>query len=60
MAGIGARRTAFQRCPEERHLMKVRTSLKSLKRKPGSTIVRRHGRTYIINKIHPRHKARQG
>ena len=40
--------------------MKVRSSLKSLKRKPGSTVVRRHGRTYVINKVHPRHKARQG
>jgi large subunit ribosomal protein L36 len=43
-----------------RHPMKVRSSLKSLKRKPGSTIVRRHGATYVINKVHPRHKARQG
>jgi large subunit ribosomal protein L36 len=40
--------------------MKVRSSLKSLKRKPGSTIVRRQGRTYVINKLHPRNKARQG
>jgi ribosomal protein L36 len=40
--------------------MKVRSSLKSLKRKPGATIVRRHGTTYVINKLHPRWKARQG
>jgi large subunit ribosomal protein L36 len=40
--------------------MKVRTSLRSLKGKPGSTVVRRHGRTLIINKRHPRWKARQG
>jgi large subunit ribosomal protein L36 len=40
--------------------MKVRSSLKSLKRKPGSTIVRRHGRIYVMNKVHPRHKTRQG
>jgi large subunit ribosomal protein L36 len=40
--------------------MKVRSSLKSLKRKPGSTVVRRHGRTHVINRLHPRWKARQG
>jgi ribosomal protein L36 len=40
--------------------MKVRNSLKSLKHKPGATVVRRHGRTYVINKLHPRWKARQG
>ena len=40
--------------------MKVRNSLKSLKRKPGSTVVRRRGRTFIINKRNPRWKARQG
>lgn len=40
--------------------MKVRSSLKSLKRKPGAMVVRRHGTTYVINKAHPRWKARQG
>jgi large subunit ribosomal protein L36 len=40
--------------------MKVRSSLKSLKRKPGAVVVRRHGRTYVTNKLHPRWKARQG
>jgi large subunit ribosomal protein L36 len=40
--------------------MKVRNSLRSLKDKPGSTVVRRHGRTFVINKLHPRWKARQG
>ncbi len=40
--------------------MKVRSSLKSLKSKPGAVIVRRHGTTYVSNKVHPRHKARQG
>lgn len=39
--------------------MKVRSSLKSLKLKPGATVVRRHGKTYVINKLHPRWKARQ-
>jgi large subunit ribosomal protein L36 len=40
--------------------MKVRNSLKSLKSKPGAKVVRRHGRAYVINKLHPRWKARQG
>jgi large subunit ribosomal protein L36 len=40
--------------------MKVRNSLRSLKDKPGSTVVRRHGRTVVVNKLHPRWKARQG
>ena len=40
--------------------MKVRSSLKSLKAKEGSVVVRRRGKTYIVNKNHPRWKARQG
>jgi len=40
--------------------MKVRASLKSLKDKPGSKVVRRRGRTYVINKTNPRWKGRQG
>ncbi|HEY4377836.1 MAG TPA: type B 50S ribosomal protein L36 [Acidimicrobiales bacterium] len=40
--------------------MKVRSSLKSLRNKPGSVVVRRHGTTYVINKKNPRIKARQG
>lgn len=40
--------------------MKVRNSLKSLKDKPGAVVVRRRGTTYVINKLHPRWKARQG
>jgi large subunit ribosomal protein L36 len=40
--------------------MKVRNSLKSFKNKPGAIVVRRHGRTVIVNKLHPRWKARQG
>jgi large subunit ribosomal protein L36 len=40
--------------------MKVRNSLKSLKDKDGSIVVRRRGRTFIVNKLHPRWKARQG
>ena len=28
--------------------------------RPGSIVVRRHGRTFVVNKKHPRQKARQG
>jgi large subunit ribosomal protein L36 len=41
--------------------MKVRNSLKSLLgRHRGNRLVRRKGRVYIINKLAPRYKARQG
>ncbi|MFI7191001.1 type B 50S ribosomal protein L36 [Nocardia nova] len=40
--------------------MKVRNSLRSLKGKPGAQVVRRRGKTYVINKKEPRFKARQG
>ena len=40
--------------------MKVRNSLKTMKKMPGSKVVRRHGRTYVINTINPRFKTRQG
>ncbi|MBZ2198311.1 type B 50S ribosomal protein L36 [Occultella gossypii] len=40
--------------------MKVRASLRSLKNKEGSIVVRRRGRTYVINKRNPRWKGRQG
>ncbi|WP_291039849.1 type B 50S ribosomal protein L36 [Herbiconiux sp.] len=40
--------------------MKVRNSLKSMKSMPGAQIVRRRGRTFVINKLNPRFKARQG
>ena len=40
--------------------MKVRASLRALKQKPGSKVVRRHGRTLVINKRNPKWKARQG
>jgi len=39
--------------------MKARASLRSLKDKPGSQVVRRRGRTFVINKTNPRYKARQ-
>lgn len=40
--------------------MKVRASLKSLKNKDGSQVVRRHGKVVVINKRNPRHKGVQG
>ncbi|HCG56140.1 MULTISPECIES: type B 50S ribosomal protein L36 [Brevibacterium] len=40
--------------------MKVRNSLRSIKKQPGSQVVRRRGRVYVINKLNPRFKARQG
>ena len=40
--------------------MKVRRSLRSLNSQPGSQVVRRRGRVYVINKKNPRFKARQG
>lgn len=40
--------------------MKVRNSIKSMKNQPGSQVVRRRGRVFVINKLTPRFKARQG
>jgi large subunit ribosomal protein L36 len=40
--------------------MKNRNSLRSLKSKAGSYVVRRRGRTFVMNKKNPRLKARQG
>lgn len=40
--------------------MKVRASLRSLKDKPGAKVVRRRGKAYVINRLNPRWKARQG
>jgi large subunit ribosomal protein L36 len=40
--------------------MKVRNSIRSAKFQPGSQVVRRRGRTYVINKRNPRLKTRQG
>lgn len=44
----------------EAEKMKVRASLKALKKKEGSIVVRRHGKVFVINKRNPRWKARQG
>ena len=41
--------------------MKVVSSLKSLKKRDiNNKLVRRRGKTYVINKKNPRMKARQG
>ncbi len=40
--------------------MKVRNSLRALKKKPGAQVVRRRGRVYVINRRDPRFTARQG
>jgi large subunit ribosomal protein L36 len=40
--------------------MKVRNSLRALKAKPGAQVVRRRGKTYVLNRKDPRYKARQG
>ncbi|HUX69130.1 type B 50S ribosomal protein L36 [Cellulomonas sp. P24] len=40
--------------------MKVRASLRSLKQKDGSIVVRRRGKVFVINKKNPRWKGRQG
>ena len=41
--------------------MKVRASLKELKKRhKACKIVKRKGRIYVINKVNPRYKARQG
>jgi len=40
--------------------VKVRNSLRALKKQPGSQVVRRRGRVFVINKTNPRFKARQG
>jgi large subunit ribosomal protein L36 len=45
---------------KERIIMKIKSSLKSLKKRDlNSKLVRRRGRVYIINKTNPKFKARQ-
>jgi large subunit ribosomal protein L36 len=45
----------------KRPAMKIRNSLKSLKsRHRDCRVIRRRGRTYVINKTNRRFKARQG
>ncbi|CAM3984631.1 50S ribosomal protein L36 [Helcobacillus massiliensis] len=40
--------------------MKVRASIRSLAKQPGAQVVRRRGRTFVINKKNPRMKGRAG
>jgi large subunit ribosomal protein L36 len=54
--------SAFQTTVQEAiRAMKIRNSLKSLKdRHRDNRVIRRRGRTYVINKTNRRFKARQG
>ncbi len=53
--------TGSATAPQKNTVMKVRSSLKSLKtRHRDCKLVRRKGRVYIINKTDPRFKAKQG
>ncbi len=46
--------------PRDR-VMKIANSLKTLKKRDKNCrVVRRKGRVYVINKVNPRFKARQG
>ena len=40
--------------------MKVRSSIRSLKLRAGSVVIRRRGRVHVINRRNPRLKSRQG
>jgi large subunit ribosomal protein L36 len=40
--------------------VKVRSSIRSLKNRPGSRVIKRHGKVFVINRANPRFKARQG
>ncbi len=41
--------------------MKIKNSIRSAKgRERNCRVVRRKGRLYVINKLHPRYKVRQG
>ncbi|BCB91204.1 hypothetical protein Psuf_085170 [Phytohabitans suffuscus] len=42
------------------NVMKVRSSLRSLTRKPGAVVVRRGGRLRVVNRVNPRFNGRQG
>jgi large subunit ribosomal protein L36 len=50
----------LQALRQEEAAMKVRSSIRSLKRIPGSRVVRRRGKVFVINRLNPRWKARQG
>jgi large subunit ribosomal protein L36 len=53
--------TIYKKNEARRPAMKIRNSLKSLKaRHRDCRVIRRRGRTYVINKTNRRFKARQG
>lgn len=55
------RRYEIQSNRRKAFAMKIRNSLKSLKdRHRDNRVIRRRGRTYVINKTNRRFKARQG
>ena len=48
------------RCQARNYDMKIKSSLKSIKKRDlNSKLVRRRGRVYVINKTNPKFKARQ-
>ena len=51
---------SFTVTPEGGGPMKVRKSLRALKKTPGAQVVRRRGTVFVINEKDPRGKARQG
>jgi large subunit ribosomal protein L36 len=60
---VGNRETAYlviDNGYQQEDAMKVRNSITSLKNQPGAQVVRRHGRVFVINKLNPRWKGRQG
>jgi large subunit ribosomal protein L36 len=46
--------------PKGQCTMKARNSLRALKQKAGSVVVRRGRRVFVLNKRNPRWNARQG
>jgi large subunit ribosomal protein L36 len=58
---IGTRAPFTSFLNKDHFAMKIRNSLKSLKdRHRDNRVIRRRGRTYVINKTNRRFKARQG
>ena len=59
--GATSFRASFGGSIPSRRDMKIRNSLRSLKKRDKDCrVIRRRGRTYVINKKNPRFKARQG
>jgi large subunit ribosomal protein L36 len=57
---LGAPGEAEVGSAEGRYAMKARNSLRSLKQKTGSVVVRRGRKVLVVNKRNPRWNARQG